>query len=103
MQAESHHNKEDWSNSTLIKGNIAEEIARLKQQPGGDILITGSATLVQSLMETDLIDEYRFLVQPIIMGSGKRFFKDEMHMTKLKLISTKMYPSGVVGLTYQTL
>jgi|SRR5450755_298918 dihydrofolate reductase len=92
-----------WSNSTLIKGNIAEEIARLKQQPGGDILITGSATLVQSLMETDLIDEYRFLVQPIIMGSGKRFFKDEMHMTKLKLISTKMYPSGVVGLTYQTL
>jgi dihydrofolate reductase len=68
---------------------------------GGDILITGSATLVQSLMETDLIDEYRFLVQPILMGSGKRFFKDEMHMTKLRLVSTKTYPKGVIGLTYQ--
>src|ERR1700681_2660796 len=78
-----------WNNSTIIKGNIDEEIATLKQQSGGDILITGSATLVQSLMETDLIDEYRFLVQPIIMGSGKRFFKDVMHMTRLKLVSTK--------------
>ena len=93
--------KADWENSTILKGNIREEVAKLKQQPGGDILITGSATLVQSLMETDLIDEYRFLVQPILMGSGKRFWKSEMHMTKLKLVSTKTYPKGVIGLTYQ--
>src|SRR6266568_3006568 len=91
----------EWQSTTILKGNIREEVAKLKEQPGGDILITGSATLVQSLMETDLIDEYRFLVQPIIMGSGKRFFKDEMHMTKLKLVSTKTYPLGVMGLTYQ--
>jgi dihydrofolate reductase len=93
--------KADWESSTILKGNIREEVAKLKEQPGGDILITGSATLVQSLMETDLIDEYRFLVQPILMGSGKRFFKDEMPMTRLKLVSTKMYPKGVMALAYQ--
>jgi dihydrofolate reductase len=93
--------KAEWKNSIILTGNIREDVARLKQQPGGDILITGSATLVQSLMETDLIDEYQFLVQPIIMGSGKRFFKDEMHMTKLQLVSTRTYPKGVIGLTYQ--
>ena len=91
----------EWNNSTIIQENVVEEISRLKQQPGGDILITGSATLVQFLMETDLIDEYRFLVQPIVMGSGKRFFKDEMHMTRLKLVSVKTLPLGVMALVYQ--
>jgi len=93
--------KADWQNSTILTGNIREEVAKLKEQSGGEMLITGSATLVHSLMETDLIDEYRFLVQPILMGSGKRFWKAEMPMTKLKLVSTKTYPKGVIGLTYQ--
>ncbi len=93
--------KAEWNNSTIIKENVVEEITKLKQQRGQDILITGSATLVQSLMGTDLIDEYRFLVHPIIMGSGKRFFKDGMVTTRLKLVSTKMYPLGVVVLSYQ--
>ena len=93
--------KAAWNNSTIIKGNIMEEVARLKQHSGGDILILGSATLVQSLMEIDLIDEYRFLVQPIIMGSGKRFFKDGMGMTRLKLIDSKTLSLGVIVLTYQ--
>src|SRR5207247_4470939 len=64
--------KAEWNNSTIIKDNVVEEITRLKQQPGGNILIFGSAALVQSLMKSDLIDEYRFLIHPIIMGSGKR-------------------------------
>jgi dihydrofolate reductase len=93
--------KAEWNNSTIIKENVAGEIAKLKQQPGQDIRIAGSATLVQSLMEADLIDEYRFLVHPIIMGSGKPFFKDGMHMTRLKLVKTKTFSLGVILLCYQ--
>ena len=95
--------KADWHNSTILTGNIREEVAKLKEQSGGEMLITGSATLVHSLMGTDLIDEYRFLVQPIVMGSGKRFWKSEMPLTKLKLVSTKTYPKGVMGLTSQSI
>jgi dihydrofolate reductase len=90
-----------WNNSTIIKESVVEEITKLKQQPGRDILITGSPTLVRSLMEGDLIDEYRFLVHPIVMGSGKRFFKDGMAATKLKLVRTKTLSVGVVLLCYQ--
>ena len=93
--------KAEWNNSTIIKESVAEEITKLKQQPGQDILIFGSATLVQSLMEADLIDEYRFLVHPLIMGSGKRFFKDGMHTTNLKLVKTKTLGLGVILLCYQ--
>jgi dihydrofolate reductase len=94
--------KAEWNNSTIIKENLVEEITKLKQQPGQDILIFGSATLVQSLMEADLVDEYRFLVHPIIMGSGKRFFRDEMVATKLKLVKTKTLNSGVILDCYQS-
>ena len=93
--------KAQWNNSNIIKENVVEEITKLKQQPGGDILIPGSATLVESLMETDLVDEYRFLVHPIIMGSGKRFFKDGMQTTRLKLVKTKSLGLGVMLLCYQ--
>ena len=64
------------------------------------MLIVGSATLVKSLMETELIDEYRFLVQPIIIGRGKRFFKDGMGMTKLKLVESKTLTLGDMVMTY---
>lgn len=89
-----------WNNSTVINTNVVEEIAKLKQQSGKDILIKGSAMLVQSLMQTGLIDEYRFMVHPVIVGSGKRFFSDEMGMTKLKLVESKPISLGVVTLTY---
>lgn len=92
--------KAEWNNSTIIKENIAEEVTGLKQQPGQDILISGSATLVHSLIETGLIDEHRFLVHPIIMGSGKRFFRDEMHAAGLKLVKTKSFDLGVILLCY---
>jgi dihydrofolate reductase len=90
-----------WNNSTIIKGHVAVELAKLKQQPGQDILVFGSATLVQSLMETDLIDEYRLLVHPIVMGTGKRPFKDGSATTKLKLVKTRTLSLGVTGLCYQ--
>ena len=93
--------KAEWDNSIIIKDEVVEEITRLKQQPGHEIQIEGSATLVKSLMEAELIDEYRFLVHPIIMGSGKRFFKDGMDATKLKLVKTKELDLGVVLHCYQ--
>jgi dihydrofolate reductase len=91
----------EWNNSKIINDNVVEEIAKLKQQPGQDILMFGSATLVQSLMEADLIDEYRLLVHPIIMGSGKGFFRDKMASTKLKLVKTKTLDLGVILDCYQ--
>src|SRR6266487_4017845 len=95
--------KAEWNNSTLIKDgkNLSEEINKLKQQPGGDIGIIGSATLVQSLMQADLIDEVQLLVHPIVVGSGKRLFKDGTDLTALKLIETKTFDSGVIFLRYQ--
>ena len=93
--------KPAWNNSTIIDKNIIEEIRELKKQNGNEIQIPGSATLVQSLMKANLIDEYRFLVHPIIMGSGKRFFKDEMKTSGMKLILTQTFDKGVVLLCYQ--
>ena len=91
----------EWNNSTLIKGDVAEEVSKLKQQSGGDILIYGSGDLVHTLMEHDLIDEYRLMVFPIVLGSGKRLFRDGSNTTALKLIETKSVGSGVLILTYQ--
>lgn len=93
--------KVDWNHSTLIKGNIVEAITKLKQQPGGDISVTGSATLVQSLLQADLIDEYRLMIHPIVVGSGIRLFTDGGEQKVLKLIETKTFSSGVVILMYQ--
>jgi dihydrofolate reductase len=92
--------KVEWNNSQLIRGNIVEEIARLKQQPGQDILIGGSGKLVHTLLQHDLIDVYRLLVYPVVLGSGKRLFQD-VSKTSLKLAETKGFPSGVVLLEYQ--
>ena len=91
----------DWNNSTLIKVNVAEEVSRLKQQPGKDILIFGSGDLVNTLMEHDLIDEYRIMVFPVVVGSGKRLFKEGIETTVLNLVETKTFGSGVVVLSYQ--
>ena len=91
-----------WKESTIISGNLAEAITKLKQQPGKDIIIDGSATLVQSLQGTGLIDEYRFLVEPFIMGRGRRFFAQGTAMTKLRLVESKKLNSGTLALIYQS-
>jgi len=93
----------DWNNTTIINENIIEEIKKLKAQKGSEIQIEGSATLVKSLMEANLIDEFRFLVNPIIAGNGKRFFKDGMQTSGLKLINTQTLEKGVIALCYQSL
>jgi len=90
----------EWNNSRVIKDNIAEEVAKLKQQPGQGILIYGSGELAQTLMQHDLIDEYRLLVYPVVLGSGKRLFRDGSKAA-LKLVETKAFGSGVVLLRYQ--
>jgi dihydrofolate reductase len=89
------------NNTTIIGGNVVDEIAKLKQQPGKDILIERSATLVAALAQAGLIDEYNLLVHPVIVGSGKRFFRERMGMTGLKLVESKPISLGIVLLTYE--
>ncbi|MDA2188463.1 dihydrofolate reductase family protein [Bacillus cereus] len=90
----------EW-NANLIKGNIVEEISKMKEQPGQNLLIYGSGELIQTLMQHDLIDEYHFMVNPVIVGSGKHLFKTGSDTKALKLIETRTTSSGVVILSYQ--
>ncbi len=92
--------RDEWNNSTLIKENVAEVSAR-NQQPGQDILLADSADLLHTLMQHDLVDEHRFMLQPIVPGSGKRLFRDGIHTMVLKLEGTEAFRSGVVVLTYR--
>ena len=92
--------KLEWNNSHLIKGDLAAEVSKLKQQPGQDIVIHGSPTLIRSLLPHDLIDEYRLLVYPIVLGRGKRLF-DEASQAKLKLAESETFSKGVVKLVYR--
>ncbi len=91
----------EWNNSSLLKEVLPEEITKLKQEPGRDILIYGSASIVQTLTNLGLIDEYQILVHPVLLGGGKPLFQDIKEKVKLKLVNTKTHPSGVVVLYYQ--
>jgi dihydrofolate reductase len=91
----------EWQNSTLIKGNVAEEIAALKQQAGKNIGIAGSPTLVESLLQDDLLDELKLMVHPVVAGGGKRLFKDGRALKRLKLVDSKTTSTGVSILTYR--
>ena len=92
----------EWNNSTLIKGDVAEEVSELKQQSGKDILVFGSAQLVHTLMQHDLIDEYRLMVFLIVVGKGKRLFGDVGEPRAMRLVDTKpVGPDGVLVLTYR--
>jgi dihydrofolate reductase len=93
--------KAEWSNSRLVKGNVAEEITKLKQQPGKDLLLFGSADLASTLTRLGLIDEYRVMVNPVVLGSGKPLFKDVHQRFGLKLEKTKTFRNGNVLLYYQ--
>ncbi len=91
-----------WNNTRLIKTNIAEEIAELKQQPGKDLVIFGSPGLSQTLMQLGLIDAYRLTVNPVILGSGISVFNSFKDHVKLKLLESRTLSSGVLGLHYET-
>ncbi len=90
----------EWKNSTLIRGNVAAELNRLKQLPGKNIGIIGSGTLVRSLLLDDVLDELRLLVHPILVGQGKRLYDPPIEK-KLKLVHSKTFSSGVLNLIYQ--
>ncbi len=91
----------EWNNTRLIKANIAEEISKLKQQPGKDLIIFGSSNLAVSLIQMDLIDEYRIMVNPVVLGNGKPLFKGINDKRNLKLSKTKTFDSGNVLMYYR--
>jgi dihydrofolate reductase len=84
----------------LIKGNVVEEIAKLKQQEGKDITVHGSGNLIQTLMQHDLVDSYRLLVYPLVLGKGQRLFEEGTTAT-LNLVQAKSFSSGVAALVYE--
>jgi dihydrofolate reductase len=93
--------KANWNNTTLINRNIPQAIRELKQQPGADLHITGSATLVRSLLEAGLLDELRIQLSPVIVGSGKRLFPDGAASMGLELVESNTLPDGVLALVYR--
>jgi dihydrofolate reductase len=95
-------NEVTWNNTSLIKGNIAEEVKKLKEQPGKDLVIFGSPGLTATFMELGLIDEYKLTVHPVIQGSGISVFRNNKVKSTLKLLDSKALRSGVLTLHYAT-
>lgn len=91
----------EWSNSTLVQGDVALKVAKLKQEEGGDIVISGSGALVRSLLHHGLLDELKLMIHPIVVGSGKRLFEDGEEQTALELVDSKTFETGVLYLTYR--
>ena len=91
----------EWNNSTLIDGDVPEGVAALKEQPGEDILVFGSADLVNTLTQHDLVDEYRLMVFPVIVGRGKRLFREGLDTKAMRLVDTTAFESGTIVLTYR--
>ena len=91
----------DWNNTTLLKGDAVQEVTKLKHREGRDIFLVGSARLASTLIEHDLVDEYRFGINPLLLGSGTPFFKGGSNRLDLKLIHSKTLKSGVVILHYK--
>jgi dihydrofolate reductase len=91
----------EWNNSQLVREVVLEEIERMKQEPGRDMVIYGSASVVQALTNLSLIDEYQIMVHPVVLGGGKPLFHGITNRKTLKLVNAKTHPSGVVLLTYQ--
>jgi dihydrofolate reductase len=92
--------KAEWNNTRLIKDHVAEEIAKLKEQPGKEIAVFGSAKLLSTLMKLDLIDEHRIIVNPVVLGSGTPLFQGVDRPIKLRLLKSRTFRSGNVLLTY---
>src|SRR5216684_3866911 len=95
------HEPLEWQNSTLLEGDAADAVARLKEEPGKDIVVLGSGELLQSLMRRNLVDVYVLQIHPLILGSGRRLFKDGDSRAALELIDSKTTSTGVVIATYR--
>jgi dihydrofolate reductase len=93
--------KADWNNTTVLRGDVVEEVSKLRQGPGGDIMVHGSRSLAQTLIEHDLVDELHLMVFPVVLGTGKRFFGDTSDKKRLRLTDSKIVGDGVAILIYQ--
>lgn len=91
----------EWKNSQLVQGDIAAEIGKLKQLDGKNISITGSGTLIRSLLQADLIDELQISLCPVVLGTGKKLFEQAGDKKSLKLVNSTIYPTGMTLLCYQ--
>src|SRR5436190_22960753 len=94
-------NEAEWNNSTVLKGDVAEEVGKLRQELDGDIVVHGSARLAQTLIEHDLVDELRLMVFPLLLGSGKRLFGETSGKKPLRLVDSKVVGEGVAILIYE--
>jgi dihydrofolate reductase len=90
----------EWTNTTVLDGDVVEEVTRLKEELDGDVVVHGSARLVQSLLEHDLVDELRLMVFPVVLGTGKRLFGETKDKKPLQLVDSKVVGDGVMILTY---
>ncbi len=93
--------KAEWKNSHLIKGDVAAELTKLKQQPGKDINIVGSGTLTRSLIEADLVDELQLMLCPVVLGVGERLFEDAHYTKSMKVLEARAFNSGMIYLRLQ--
>jgi dihydrofolate reductase len=93
--------KPEWNNSSVLKGDVAEEVAKLKNEHDGEIVVHGSARLVQTLLDNDLVDELRLMVFPVVLGAGKRLFGETGHKKPLRLTDTQVVGDGVAILVYE--
>jgi dihydrofolate reductase len=91
----------DWTNTTILSGDLKRQIGELKAQPGGELVVYGSPSLVDQLLKDDLVDELRLLVYPVILGSGKRMFRDHLDTHHLRLVRSRTFGSGVELLCYE--
>jgi dihydrofolate reductase len=91
----------EWNNTTVLKGDPVEEVSKLRQRPGGDIVVHGSAQLVQTLLEHDLVDELRLMIYPVVLGTGKRLFDETSDKKRLRLTDTKTVGDGITICIYE--
>jgi dihydrofolate reductase len=91
----------EWNNSTVLKGDVVEAVSKLKEQHDGEIVVHGSAQLVQTLLENDLVDELRLMVFPVVLGTGKRIFGETSDMKRLRLVDSRVVGDGVAIMVYE--
>jgi dihydrofolate reductase len=91
----------EWNNTTVLKGDPVEEVSKLRQRPGGDIVVHGSAQLVQTLLEHDLVDELRLMIYPVVLGTGKRLFGETSDKKRLRLTDSKTVGDGITICIYE--
>ena len=90
----------EWQNSTVLQGDVAEAVAALKQEDDGDLLVIGSTELVRTVIEHDLVDEFRLMIDPLVVGGGKRIFRDDGALRPLRLVDHQVTTTGAILATY---